>query len=183
MLCKCGCGVEAGIADRSDPARMVKRGDPRQFVKGHQGGTDKRHGMSHSPTHRTWVQMRARCQRPSSDGWQAYGGRGIRVCERWESFENFLADMGHRPPGMTLDRLDVNGDYSKANCRWASATQQASNRRNNRLFTLDGVTLTQSQLCRNFGINWCTVRDRLSRGWTVEDAFKRPTDPLRRRKH
>jgi hypothetical protein len=72
--------------------------------------------------------MRARCFTPGSTGYEYYGGRGITVCERWDVFENFVEDMGERPPGMTLDRRDGNGDYEKGNCRWATKLEQVQNR-------------------------------------------------------
>lgn len=96
-----------------------------------------RHGHSRSvtrgsatPTYRSWVSMLARCSNPNASNYARYGGRGIRVCERWRSFESFLADVGHRPAGATLDRFpNPNGDYEPGNVRWATAKQQAESRR------------------------------------------------------
>lgn len=88
------------------------------------------HGLSNkSRTYRTWKEMRNRCNNPNADNWKWYGGRGIRICPEWNDYAVFLADMGERPEGMTLDRKNGDEDYSPSNCRWATAKQQAENNR------------------------------------------------------
>ncbi len=91
--------------------------------------TTKTHGLSGTPTYGTWFSMKVRCLNKNSEKYRHYGGRGIKVCERWLSFENFFEDMGIRPKGKTLDRVDVNGHYEKKNCRWATQSEQMLNTR------------------------------------------------------
>ncbi len=115
--------------------------------------------------------MRARCNNPNNDDYKGYGGRGIQVCERWDSFADFFADMGERPVGTSLDRIDVNGDYEPDNCRWADASTQANNKRSNRIIEFNGETKTLQQWCREFDIDRKKVSYRIAQGYTLEQAF------------
>jgi hypothetical protein len=120
--------------------------------------------------------MRKRCNNERSPDYPLYGGRGISVCERWDSFENFYADMGERPLGMTLDRIDSNKNYSPDNCRWATVLQQARNKRNVRMITFKGVTKSIHDFCDDLLLNYHTVNTRLTQQkWTVERALSTPT--------
>lgn len=109
------------------------------------------HGMTGTKTYNSWVAMISRCTRPENKRYKNYGGRGIKVCERWMKFINFYTDMGERPKGKTLDRIDVNGNYEPSNCRWASSDIQYSNMSKNNLITFRGITKTVSQWARDFG--------------------------------
>lgn len=127
-------------------------------------------------TYHVWGGMLARCTRPTHTAWHNYGGRGISVCERWRVYENFVADMGLRPEGRTLDRIDNDGNYEPGNCRWATQDEQNSNTRVSRRVTAFGRTLTVAQWSRETGIIQVTLLKRLDRGWPPEKALS--VDPL-----
>ncbi len=120
-----------------------------------------------TPEYKTWAGIKRRCYNVKTKDYQRYGGRGIKVCDRWlESFENFLEDMGQRPSDQhSIDRHpDNNGNYEPGNCRWATIEEQARNRRSTKLITLWGFTGTQGQIVERFGISAATLRGRVNRG-------------------
>lgn len=133
-----------------------------------------KHGASKrkqkTPTYECWCGMRKRCTDPKSKSWPDYGGRGIGFCDRWLSFENFLADMGDRPSGRTLERKDNDGHYCKENCVWASRKEQNRNTRRNRFLTSNGKTQTLSAWAEDLGVNHTTILRRLKGGWSVDRA-------------
>lgn len=140
-------------------------------------GPGVQHGQSgrSTPEYRSWRAMRARCLSPGSTGFEKYGGRGITVCERWSKFENFLADMGPRPHGRTLERIDNNGNYGPSNCRWATRKEQQANTSITHLITIDNVTKCLSDWCRQYGLDPGTVRRRMRVfGWGPKQAVTTP---------
>lgn len=122
---------------------------------------------------------RQRCYNPKCRDYKFYGGRGITICQRWlDSFDNLLADMGLRPEGMTLERVENDGPYSKANCVWATRKRQAANQRTNRLLTYRGETLSVSAWAERLGIAARTLHARIHKlGYSVEEAFSKPVKP------
>jgi len=129
------------------------------------------HGKSKTKIHSAWSNMHRRCYDSTTDSFKTHGGRGIQVCKRWHTFENFLTDMGDVPTGMTLDRTNNGGNYSKSNCRWASVQTQARNRRTNRLLTFQGKTLAVCEWSERLGVSRFTIATRLHRGWTTKEAL------------
>jgi hypothetical protein len=157
--------------------RMVSEMTAKSCLFG-RGLSRRTHGHSvdyhESPTYKSWSHMLWRCTNPKSDRFRYYGERGIRVCRRWMKFRNFLADMGVRPQGKTLERENNSEGYDPKNCRWASRLEQAHNKRNNVILTFAGITACFSELCRRFGVPESRTRWRLKRGWTLERAFLIP---------
>ena len=119
----------------------------------------------------TWAGMWQRCTNPKGPSYKNYGGRGIRVCQRWKSFQVFLADMGPRPPGMSLDRINNDGNYEPSNCRWTTQREQVRNRRFAKKITHDGETLHVSEWEARLGLAQGAIWHRLKRGWTVSRAL------------
>lgn len=132
------------------------------------------HGMSNTATYRSWGAMVQRCTNPKNPAYHDYGGRGITCCARWMSFENFLADMGVKPDGLTLERKDNDGHYDVGNCRWATRAEQNRNSRHCRLLTHGGETLRIGEWAKRLGISEPKLRDRLNKGWPLDKALTLP---------
>ena len=128
-----------------------------------------------SPTMQTWKGMKGRCLEPTHKDYKDYGGRGIKICHRWTSFKNFLEDMGEKPKHLSLDRIDNGGNYEEPNCRWATAIEQANNKRNNVFIEHKGKRQTIAQWAREKGFTHGQLHDRLIKlKWPVEKALETP---------
>lgn len=125
--CICDCGAKRIVRAVSLTHGVTKSCGC--FQSDYMAVKQKRHGYYGSPTYRSWRAMLARCRDSTHKQWMQYGGRGITVCDRWRQFENFLSDMGERPVGRSLDRINGNGNYEPGNCRWATRIEQRHNRR------------------------------------------------------
>lgn len=128
-----------------------------------------KHGLSKTRAYQIWHAMWRRCSNPSDVGYERYGGRGIKVCARWRSVEAFVADMGHPPDGLTLDRINADGDYEPTNCRWATAVEQA--REHRKLITFEGATHSVREWAEIVGVDSSTLCRRLQK-WSVEQALR-----------
>lgn len=148
--------------------------------------THKKHGHAsgyiQTGTYRSWFAMKARCYKKNSNYYYCYGAIGVTVCDRWiNSFENFLADMGERPKGKTLDRFpDKKGNYEPSNCRWATPSEQMRNFSRNKFYLYNGENVCVSDLEKIAVVSSKTIRHRINNlGWSVEDAISKP--PLKGR--
>lgn len=166
-VCQCDCGTVTTVTARYLRVRRFPSCDCWEAELAAYGAEDS-----------IWQSMRARCRNPNNPSYHRYGGRGITVCERWESFALFLADMGPRPsPEHSLDRIDNDGPYSPENCRWATRTTQNRNTRRNHRLTHDGRTLAIVEWAELLGLHAVTIHLRLKRGWSVERTLSTPITP------
>jgi hypothetical protein len=174
--CQCDCG-SLKIASTNELRRgLVKscgclRRELGRSRTAPGGPMDNRlHEGRNRPEYRVWRGLLTRTLNPKSKDFPRYGGRGIRVCERWrESFTNFFEDMGQRPsPSYSIDRIDNDGPYSPENCRWATRSEQSRNTSQVRLFTIRGETKTIADWAEHFGLTWDAMYSRVRRGWTEE---------------
>ena len=132
---------------------------------------------SHHRLYHIWFDMKRRCYQKQNKRWNKYGGRGIKVCPEWlnnfQSFFDWSMANGYAD-NLTIDRIDLDGDYSPDNCRWADEFQQANNRSNNHYITYQGETKTMMEWSRDLNMNYSTLRKRIRDGWSVEEAFEKP---------
>lgn len=173
FICDCGANHVANLS-------LVRYGSIKscgclQKEKASEAGRKSAtHKMSHSCEWRIWAGMRSRCRSSANSNFPNYGGRGIKVCERWQIFDNFYADMGQRPSQLhTIDRIDNDGDYEPSNCRWATAEEQAHNRCNSILIDLAGEKIALSEGARRLGIPYQTAYWRFCRNRPIAGERRR----------
>lgn len=169
--CQCDCG-QSSVVDGS----ALRNGNTSSCGCGRREVSAKtafKHGGVGSTTYGVWESMKKRCLNPRQKSYKDYGGRGIRVCDRWMSFTHFLTDMGERPSGMWIDRINNDKGYEPGNCRWATPAEQQRNRSNNKMLTLNGVTKTQTEWATDIGVSGATIHKRLKRGWPIVAALSK----------
>lgn len=134
-----------------------------------------RHGRSRTRVHNIWCGILTRCTNPNVACWKNYGGRGIRICDRWLVFENFYEDMGEPPAGYEIDRIDPNGNYEPSNCRWVTIKQQARNKRSVEKVLYRGQLMTTADISELTGVKTDLIRNRIRKGWSIEAAAETPS--------
>lgn len=178
--CRCDCGqLTTAITNKLVRGRKRSCGCKQLEYIGESCSTHgETRGGRPSSEFSIWQGMLARCSNPDHARWHRYGGRGIKVCDRWLTFSNFLSDMGRRPSlRHSLDRKDNNGNYDPENCRWATRAEQNANMCTNVRLALDGRDLTVSEWSRETGIGVATLSQRIRHGWSAEAALTTPPDP------
>lgn len=170
-LCSCECGATTRVPGNAlRVGRVLSCGCAKR-----DNMPALRHGMADTRIHRSWMSMLGRCERPTDTAFQNYGGRGIKVCDRWHTFEHFAADMGPMPDTHTLDRIDVNGNYEPSNCRWATYHEQSLNTRRNVVLEFEGQRRTLGEWATLIGVGRSTLAARLKGGWDEARALSTPT--------
>jgi len=182
-MCVCDCGsltkVDGSslVGGRAKSCGCLRRELAARKFKTHGHSSDGKI----TRTYTIWTRMKSRCNNKNNKlVYHRYGGRGIKVCERWEnSFENFLKDMGDAPDEMTIERIDNDRGYSPDNCKWATRQEQANNTSSNKYYDYNGESLTIAQISRIVGINRITITTRLRRGISFSDAVANKTKTKR----
>lgn len=170
-VCECSCGSTTTVTTSDLVTGHTRSCGCLQKERAKEA--NKTHGYSRRrhPLYARWLGMRNRCNNPNDDYYDNYGGKGVKVCKRWDSFTNFLEDMGECPEGHTLDRRDNDGDYTPENCRWASSSEQAMNKSTTAMVEYNGELIKRRELAKRFGIDPDRLRQRLEMGWSVEKAL------------
>lgn len=178
VFCRCECGTEKEILAQSLRSGLtLSCGCLNKEILSSMH-TRRTHGKCGTAIYRTWRNMRTRCENPDIKEYKHYGGRGISVCDRWKKFENFYSDMGECPSkNHSIDRKNVDGDYTPENCRWATSEDQQNNKRNNVILTLGEETRTLAQWAKKLGMLQSTLWARLESGVPVKIALTVSTLP------
>ena len=166
------CPVCGSITSRGNKEMRKRRASPGGKWQCTCSGVKARHGMTGTPTMISWQGMIQRCYNENANKYDDYGGRGISVCDRWRVFRNFLEDMGPRPEGTTLDRIDPNGNYEKSNCRWASQATQNDNTRRIIHVRFNGEVCNLKSACKAAGVNYDTVRKKWKKSGEMFHRFE-----------
>lgn len=175
--CVCACGNERDVKANVLKSKKVTSCGCWKIEKLIIDNPNSKHNCARwrnqTPEYQTWVRMKQRCYNPKCKGYKNYGGRGIIVCDRWlHSFPNFLEDTGERPEGMSLDRINNNGNYEPSNCRWATSKQQSNNRRNVKLTDNDRSEIKtlflsgeykKSELAKRYNVHWNVIHSMVRR--------------------
>lgn len=175
--CACVCGGEtvfSSVSIRKSKSHYCSHCDTWSTLD--PNPQRRRHGLRCKREYDVWTAIKQRCNNPNCNAYENYGGRGITICDAWnEDFLAFFNDMGKRPsPKHTIERIDNSKGYEPSNCKWATRSEQAANRRNNRLLTHLGKTLTVKEWSEETGINYRTIMTRLSKGWPAEKTLTAP---------
>ena len=170
-IVKCICGNEKVVSGKALREGSIKSCG---CLRGTWGEKFKTHGMWRSAIYSVWACMKSRCNNPRHDEYSNYGGRGIVVCERWDSFENFLEDMGEVPKGLTLDRINVDDNYCKENCRWATTKEQGRNKRNSVIIETPNGFMQIDDAADFYGIKKTTLVYRYIKNWGLQDIVTKP---------
>ena len=167
---RCDCGTEKDVRRTELCSGHTNSCGCLQKEKAAARNTRHGHAANNrsTATYAAWGSLRARCERPKDKAYKDYGGRGITVCKRWSKFENFLTDMGERPDGLTLERKNNDKGYCKSNCRWATAKEQAHNRRNNVWLTVGTLTMCATDWAEALGTTPSRIQQRTAAGWPTE---------------
>jgi hypothetical protein len=177
--CRCDCGTELFVRGPGlAKGARGKGGTQSCGCLNRENDHSRKHGLAHTRGYHIWQTMLQRCENPKAGKWEAYGGRGITVCEAWHAFPAFHADMGDPDPGMTLDRIDNDKGYGPDNCRWATRQTQGNNRRTNVLLPYGGRKMSIADWAREVGLTKAALTIRIAAGWSVQRAL---TEPLAKR--
>lgn len=173
-LCQCECGNTNEISG-SDLVTGNTVSCGCMSSRHTAGDRTRTHGMKSSKLYNVWCAIRNRCQNPNQKSYKDYGAKGIRVCEKWQTFEGFYEDMGESfVEGLTIERKDLKGNYCPENCEWITKEQQALNKSNLVTVTYKGVTAPLVVFCNEMNLKSRTIYHRLRRGWSVEQALETP---------